>query len=319
MVLFSEGIEKFLNYLQGVKNASPHTLRNYRIDLNAFLRFLAGDEKVQLSHIDKKGIRAFLASLAQKGVAKKSVVRKLSSLRSCFSYLQRSGMIGHNPFEEIESPKLEKKIPSPISYQQLLCFFEKPDLSSYLGLRDRCLMELFYSSGLRLSELVNLNRQDLFDQQVRVMGKGKKQRIVPVTKTAWQWIFSYLEHPLRHIDSEEHQKEKDPQAIFLNRWGKRITTRSIDRLFMQYLKQSGLASRITPHTLRHTIATHWLEKGMDLKTIQTILGHENLATTTIYTQVSPRLKQEVYKRAHPMEKKEGESDKPDSVVEQSFL
>lgn len=319
MVLFSEGVEKFLAYLQGIKNASPHTLRNYRIDLNAFLHFFGEAQDLKLSQIDKKGIRAFLASLTQKGSAKKSIVRKISSLRSCFSYLQRSRLISRNPFEEIESPKLEKKIPSPVSYDQILQFFEKPNLDSYLGFRDRCLMELFYSSGLRLSELVNMNRSDLFDFQIKVMGKGKKERIIPVTKTAWDWLSRYLDHPLRHLDTQEHQAEKDPSAIFLNRWGKRISMRSIDRLFVQYLRQSGLANRITPHTLRHTIATHWLEKGMDLKTIQTILGHENLATTTIYTQVSPRLKQEVYQKAHPLEKKKGESDKPDSVVEQPFL
>ena len=154
-------------------------------------------------------------------------------------------------------------------------------------------MELFYSSGLRLSELIGLNRRD-FDAKnlvLNVFGKGKKQRQAPITETAADWIVRYLNHPER--------EEKDPQAIFLNKWGTRLTPRSVDRNFAGYLKASGLSDRVTPHTIRHTIATHWLENGMDLKTIQMLLGHTSLATTTIYTHVSPKLKRAVYDKTHP--------------------
>jgi integrase/recombinase XerC len=205
--------------------------------------------------------------------------------------------------DEIDSPKLEKKIPSFLSYEQVQRLFEQPDTSHYLGFRDRCIMELFYSSGLRISELVGLDRQN-FDQrnlQLRVRGKGKKERIVPITQTAATWLKDYLNHPQRHQDLEDHQAQVDEKAVFLNKWGQRLTARSVDRKFEGYLKTSGLAGKITPHTIRHTIATHWLEKGMDLKTIQILLGHSSLATTTIYTQVSSRLKREVYQKTHPLE------------------
>jgi integrase/recombinase XerC len=154
-------------------------------------------------------------------------------------------------------------------------------------------MELFYSSGLRLSELVALDRKK-FDPKnllLSVYGKGKKVRQTPITASAAKWIVDYLQHPER--------KEKEPQAIFLNKWGSRLSARSVDRNFAAYLKASGLSDRITPHTIRHTIATHWLEQGMDLKTIQLLLGHSSLATTTIYTHVSPKLKREVYNKTHP--------------------
>ncbi len=157
-----------------------------------------------------------------------------------------------------------------LSYAQVERLFEQPDTSDYLGFRDRCIMELFYSSGLRISELVGLNRQD-FDARnfrLRVIGKGKKERIVPITQTAAKWLKEYLDHPWNRA------REVDEKAIFLNKWGKRLTARSVDRKFEEYLKASGLVGKITPHTIRHTIATHWFEKGMDLKTIQVLLGHQ---------------------------------------------
>ena len=156
-------------------------------------------------------------------------------------------------------------------------------------------MELFYSSGLRLSELVGLNRRD-FDsrnQILTIFGKGKKQRQSPITETAAKWLVDYLNHP------ERGEVEQDKQAVFLNRWGKRLSARSVDRNFAAYLKASGLSERVTPHTIRHTIATHWLENGMNLKTIQLLLGHTSLSTTTIYTHVSPKLKRAVYDKTHP--------------------
>jgi integrase/recombinase XerC len=179
--------------------------------------------------------------------------------------------------------------------------FDQPRTEEYLGFRDRCIMELFYSSGLRVSELVALNRSD-FDPQafvVKLKGKGKKERVIPITKNAAGWISAYLNHPQRHSDEEGHLAQADPQAIFLNRLGTRLTARSVDRKFDLYLAASGLAGHVTPHTIRHTIATHWLENGMDLKTIQILLGHSSLATTTLYTHVSPKLKKEVYDKTHP--------------------
>lgn len=320
---------RFLNHLKAVKNASEHTVRNYAIDLNALKNYLekewlknhkAEDLPSKISHtlsyddrwkgkdnllpletINKKTIRGFLANLSAENNNKRTIVRRLSSLRTFFKYAISQNLIAINPIEDLETPKLEKKIPLSISYEQIRKLLEQPDSSTYLGLRDRAIMELFYSSGLRVSELVALNRHD-FDPQnllIKLKGKGKKERVVPITKNAAEWITAYLTHAERHMDTEGHSAQVDDDAIFLNKHGTRLTTRSVDRNFDRYLKESGLANKITPHTIRHTIATHWLENGMDLKTVQVLLGHSSLATTTIYTQVSTNLKKKVYDAAHP--------------------
>lgn len=296
--------ELFLQYLRVIKNASSHTLRNYRIDLEHVENFLG--KEGSLLNLDKRSVRAFLAYLAEKGASKRTVLRRLSSLRSFFKYAKKEKLIAVNPMEEIETPKMDKPIPHFLSYEQIERFFAQPDIKNYLGFRDRCIMEVFYSSGLRISELIGLNRAD-FDSEnlrLRVRGKGKKERVIPITKSAAEFLCAYLAHPERQFI------EVDTQAIFLNKWGKRLTVRSVDRKFEEHLKASGLAGAITPHTIRHTIATHWLEKGMDLKTIQTLLGHKSLAATTIYTQVSTRLKREVYEKSHPlMQNKNGLKEK----------
>lgn len=278
---------EYLDYLKVIKNASLHTLRNYGIDLDEFTAF--SEEKV----IDRKHIREFLAMLHEAGKSKRTIARKLSSLKSFFKHAFMQKWLDHNPAEELESPKIDKKIPPSLTYDQVEKLFLQPKLDSYLGLRDRTIMELFYSSGLRLSELVSLNKKDVDMPSflIRLKGKGKKERIVPMTQNAASWIARYLESPLR--------LEEDKEALFLNKSGGRLTPRSVDRNFKQYLMASSLSHRITPHTIRHTIATHWLENGMDLKTIQALLGHSSLTTTTIYTQVSTKLKKKVHEIAHP--------------------
>lgn len=331
--MFYEIAYKFLENLKIIKNASEHTIRNYAIDLNSFKTFYEDeilklqnenekppkichilpyskrntlyDSCIDISVIDRKKIREYLAYLTNTKQKKKTIVRRLSSLRSFFKYAASQKFILVNPTEELETPKIEKKVPVSLNYEQVIKLFETPDIQTYLGYRDRAIMELFYSSGLRVSELVALDKEDIdFDNLLlKVKGKGKKERIVPITKHAAEWISSYLKHPERHINTEGHLAEHDPKPIFLNRLGTRLTVRSVDRNFDRYLTESGLASKITPHTIRHTIATHWLENGMDLKTIQTILGHTSLATTTIYTQVSTKLKKKVYDQAHPRARK----------------
>lgn len=299
---------RFLSHLQA-KNASKHTLRNYGVDLGQFKVFLENEKIVlnSLNEVDKRLIRSFLANLHLKSAARRTQLRRLATLRSFFKYLLREKQISHNPLDEIEAPKLEKSLPTSLTYEEVEKLLSQPQLEHLLGFRDRTIMELLYSSGLRISELVGLNRSD-FDAanlRLRVQGKGKKERIVPITKSAAKWMQDYLSHPERDLDGEQHQAEKDHEAIFLNRWGKRLSTRSIDRHFVAYLRASGLSAEITPHTIRHTIATHWLEKGMDLKTIQQLLGHSCLTTTTIYTKVSTRLSRSVYDLSHPRAKEKG--------------
>lgn len=297
-----EEADAFLLYLNGVKNASSHTVRNYRIDIKSLISFLEEKkESLSLEHIDKKKLRAFLSYLYEKKTSRRTIARRLSAIRSFFNYCKKKQLLVDNPLDEFESPKLEKRLPVSLGYPEVQRLFEGPDISTYLGMRDRTIMELFYSSGLRVSELVLLDRKDFIAEELllRLQGKGQKERIVPITKNAAEWIQSYLSKPERYLKREGHLAQKDANAIFLNREGGRITTRSVDRMFCKYLTLSGLSGNITPHTIRHTIATHWLENGMDLKTIQLLLGHASLTTTTIYTHVSTRLKKEVYDLTHP--------------------
>ncbi len=319
---------KFLAYLRSVKNASEHTVRNYTIDINSLKYFIeknilksppeklsekisydsyyeerhiTNDHLLLLSLINRKLLRHFLADLAEQKLGRRSVIRRISSLRTFFKFCLRQNLISRNPALELETPKQEKRIPLSLTYNQIQKIFDQPDTTTYLGFRDRCIIELFYSSGLRVSELVGLNRDD-FDREQMLLtlrGKGKKERLVPVTKNAADWIIAYCEHSKRHKDIDGHLAEIDSKAIFLNRNGTRLSPRSVDRKFDKYLKASGLDGKITPHTIRHTIATHWLENGMDLKSIQTLLGHTSLATTTLYTHVSTKLKKKVYDKTHP--------------------
>lgn len=327
--MFYSAANKFLLYLSTIKNASSHTVRNYSIDLNAFKMFLQKrwhpkadpksfppkpsvnpiaeellshyDALFPLEKIDRKLLRAFLAAQAEKGLKRRSIVRSLSLLRTFFKFCLGNNLLKIDPSEELETLKIEKNLPHSLSYEQVNKLFAQPYTSELLGVRDRTILELFYSSGLRVSELVGLNREDFDNEQMllKIRGKGKKERIVPITRNAARWIATYLAHPERHLDFDGHKAQKDPNAIFLNRLGTRLSTRSVDRLFVKYLKTSGLAGNPTPHTIRHTIATHWLENGMDLKTIQELLGHTSLATTTIYTKVSTDLKKKVYRNTHP--------------------
>ncbi len=304
-----EHIKNFLEYLKNIRHSSSHTLRNYTIDLVDFEIFLSKEE-IGLQHVDRKVIRQYLALLSAKQLKKRSIARKVSSLRSFYKFLMKFSEFKTNPLELIDSMKLPQTVPRALSESELELFFQQPDITTYFGLRDRTLLELLYSSALRISELVQLNREDIDykNRLIEVLGKGNKKRIVPVTENGLNWLKKYLESPERFLQTSDHDCERDKKAIFLNRFGKRISVRSVDRLFQAYLLASGLASKVTPHVIRHSIATHWLEKGMNLKIIQEILGHESLATTQIYTKVSKGYKQEGYARAHPLMKKERESD-----------
>lgn len=296
---FLEGVSKFIEYLKIIKNVSEHTLRSYNMDLKFFYSELSRKQcSLGMEEVKKHDIRDFLNTLYIKKEKVTTISRRLSTLRSFYKFALKNEWVTENPLLEIHSPKGEKKLPITLKYSQIENLFQQPDLTSYLGFRDRAIMELFYSSGLRLSELVSLDRGDLnFSQlMVKVKGKGKKQRVIPITQTAKKWSLEYLNHPLRGVDTKEHKAEKDTEAVFLNKWGGRISPRSIDRNFNKYLLMSNLSSKVTPHKIRHTIATHWLENGMDLKTIQQLLGHEVLSTTTIYTHVSTKLKKEVYEK-----------------------
>jgi len=296
--MIDEVADRFLSHLKTMRGVSEHTIRNYHSDLQRFFQTMNIDS---INEVTRSQLRIFIMQERERGQSKRTVARRVSALRTFFRYCVREKYISNNPMEDIEGPKLDRSVPHSLTYEQVSLFLSLPDVAAYLGLRDRAMMELFYSSGLRLSELVGLNKRDLdLDEMLmRILGKGNKERVIPITENAAQWLQKYLVHPERMKKTSEHNAESDPQAVFLNRFGQRISTRSIDRLFSSYFKRSGFAGTITPHVIRHTIATHWLEQGMDLKTIQLLLGHASMATTTIYTEVSPELKKQAVLQHHP--------------------
>jgi integrase/recombinase XerC len=289
-------VESFLDYLENVKGSSEHTIRNYSRDLYAFHNFLDG--RASTASL----IREFLATLYNDGKKKSTIARATSAIRSFFTFLLREKKIKENPAITLQTPKNVRKIPVILDIEEIKQFMDGVDVSTYLGMRDRLIVEMFYSSGIRLSELVGLDRAHFYEGEslIKVLGKGKKERVVPITTRCKKMLSDYLAHKKRFTACEKHLPEFDPEAIFLNRFGERISPRSVDRLFSEYQKKIGLTKKITPHTLRHSIATHLLEKGMDLRSIQEILGHTTISTTTIYTQVSKELKKRVYQEFHPL-------------------
>lgn len=286
-------VEGFLKFLESEKNASEHTLKNYHIDLREFAATLDGRSVESSSYLD---IRSFLAYLKQKGYSKSSIARKLACIRSFFKYLARENILKTNPAADISTPKREKRLPKFLDPDETIRLLEAPPKDTWEGLRDRALLETLYGSGLRVSELVGLNKDDIdfFSGLVRVRGKGKKERIVPVGQIAVKTIQGYLEKKPPKIKEAGLKK-----PVFMNRLGSRLTDRSVRRMVIKYTRQAGISKTISPHTLRHSFATHMLDRGADLRSVQELLGHENLSTTQIYTHVTTKRLKEAYDAAHP--------------------
>ena len=288
-------LKQFLVYLEGARDASPHTLRNYGADLREFFSFLNGKS---LDQVDTLVIRSFLAHLKSRNHSKATLSRKLSSLRSFFKYLARENHLRSNPVLGISTPKREKKLPQFLDLSEVTHLLEAPTGTTWEGKRDRSILETLYSSGIRVSELVGLNRgdADLLSSLLKIRGKGKKERIVPVGEKAIQALRDYLESLPASLRKKSEGQET---PVFLNRSGSRLTDRSVRRLIVKYARRVSLKEGISPHTLRHTFATHLLDRGADLRSVQELLGHANLSTTQIYTHVTTRRLQEAYSQAHP--------------------
>ena len=286
-------VDAFLNFLSTEKNASPHTIKNYAVDLREFFQFLEGRDCLQVTYAD---IRSFLAWLKNRNYSKSSISRKLACLRSFFKYLARENIVQVNPAAGIATPKRDKKLPHFLDPDEVVRLLEAPSRDTWEEKRDRSILETLYSSGLRVSELVGLNQEDVdvFGGLVRVRGKGKKERIVPLGQMALKALKSYLEQrPAR----EKGMPVKVP--LYLNRSGGRLTDRSVRRMIIKYARRIALAKEVSPHTLRHSFATHMLDRGADLRSVQELLGHENLSTTQIYTHVTTKRLKEAYDAAHP--------------------
>lgn len=293
MSFLKQEIEQFAAYLETERNVSPHTLSAYRSDLAQLLVFVYREkgESISAGEIDYILLRRYLAGLS-KNTKKSSIGRKLAAIRSFFRFLLRRGLIEKNPAELIATPKKEQKLPFHLDIDQVTTLMEAPEDHEKYALRDRAILELLYSSGLRVSELTGLNisELDLFGGVVRVNGKGGKERIVPVGSFAVEALQSYLEGR----DTSDFNG-----ALFLNTRGGRINRRSVARVIDRYAMQIAAFKQISPHTLRHTFATHLLEGGADLRAIQDMLGHASLSTTQKYTHVSIDRLMDVYDKAHP--------------------
>ncbi|MGA1367426.1 MAG: tyrosine recombinase XerC [Blastocatellia bacterium] len=301
-------IDLFLHHLKYERNASPHTLRNYESDLLQFYDFLAppdpegGRRSVPLEQIDHLTIREYMASLYDKKKKKSSIHRKVASLRTFFRFLCREGQLEVNPANLVSSPRVERHLPSYLTIEQMIRLIETAETETVLGKRDRAMLELLYASGLRVSELVGLNLADVdfSNQSVRVKGKGRKVRVVPFGDHARVALQGYLGvRGQLLLEAQVDSVPFDPHALFLNYQGTRITTRSVARMIDKYCRQCVDLQRISPHSLRHSFATHLLDAGADLRAIQELLGHARLSTTQQYTHVSMDKLMEIYDRTHP--------------------
>lgn len=290
----NRNITRFLVYLEGEKNASEHTTKNYKIDLREFFAFLKDKEVYSIDYLD---IRRFLSHLREKQYSKSSVSRKLACLRSFFKFLARENIIPSNPAASISTPKKDKKLPLFLELEEVEKLLEAPAGTSNSDKRDRAILETLYGSGIRVSELMGLNCDDIdfFSGLIKVKGKGKKERIVPIGSKAVSALQGYLK--IRSVFTKKNKTGE--KAFFLNKNGTRLTDRSVRRVMEKHAKNIALNKDISPHTLRHSFATHLLDRGADLRSVQELLGHVNLSTTQIYTHVSTKKLKEAYEEAHP--------------------
>jgi integrase/recombinase XerC len=308
-------LDEFLAFLRLNRNASAHTVEAYQRDLSQFLGFAGGHlgknvAKLKPDDLALPTIRAFMADLHRHGQSRASVARKLSALRTFGRFLRREGWIDDDPAALAASPKREHKVPAHLSVDEMTRLLEVPDVSEPLGRRDRAILELFYASGLRLSELVGLNLEDvdLSRRIVRVLGKGGKERIVPFNTSAqkalrtWYGDRALLTSAQSRITARRSRAATDP--VFVNARGTRLTGRSVQRLVARHVTSCSTRFGISPHALRHSFATHLLQRGADLRAIQELLGHVQLSTTQRYTHVNAAQLLDVYRKAHPRARRE---------------
>ncbi|MGD9110096.1 MAG: tyrosine recombinase XerC [Phycisphaerales bacterium] len=324
-------VQDFLSYLKFEKHFSEHTAKCYGADLTQFGEFLTSKQSTDggdalghaghvdtavavqakpkldqiLLNIDVNTVRAYLALLNEQQYSKSTIARKLATLRSFYKFLVKRGMITSNPVTAVRTPKQEKKLPKFLEYEQVKRLLDTPPINNWLGARDRAILEVLYSTGIRVSELVGLNMDDIdfLGEVVHVRGKGKKERITPISSTALQVIQHYLEFRNKRA---QNNPNFDPKVLFVNKHGKRLSTRSVRRKMDKYLKMAGLDPSISPHTLRHSFATHMLNNGADLRSVQELLGHQSLSTTQIYTHLTTKKLKDVYEAAHPRESEDNQ-------------
>jgi len=287
-------IEDFTAYLINYRNLSKFTVRNYKNDLNNFKDFINLDKNILLENIDKSLIREYVHYLNTQSYERSSINRKLSVLRSFFNYVSSNSDFDELTISMISKSKMEKKLPSIISSEQTQRLLSSIDVTNISGVRDRALIETLYTTGMRVSEISSLNIDDIIDKnKIKLLGKGSKLRVVFMSDAARDWIDQYVKLCSKKFKNSQNN------ALFLNRFGTRLSVRSIQNLVKKYGYKSGIGISLHPHLLRHTFATHMLSNGADLRTVQTLLGHSKVSTTQIYTQVANNDMKRSYFNSHP--------------------
>jgi integrase/recombinase XerC len=295
-----QAVADFLRHLSLERNASAHTIKSYREDLTQAVQYLQqASERAAVAprDVSPRQVRAYLAWLHEQQYARTTIARRLAALRSLFRFLCRQGTIASNPADALRGPRLERKLPHFMTEPDLQRLLAAPPPDDPLGLRDRAILETLYSAGLRVAELSGLNVEDIDCDAglATIRGKGKRERLAILGKPALQALLRWLEARQALLAD----RQSSATAVFLNRRGSRLTVRSVGRLTQKYLAQAGLDPRTSPHTLRHSFATHLLDHGADIRSVQELLGHQSLTTTQVYTHVSTRRLQDSYRRAHP--------------------
>lgn len=292
----SQLLDDYLHYLKAERGLSDNTIASYGLDLQHFILYLQQNQLESLAKINKQVILDYLGQLTKEGKANASIIRCVTSLRKFFQFLRQEQLIENNPMTLIETPKSEKHLPEVLSVEEVERLLVTPDTSQTLGLRNRAILELMYATGLRVSEVINLKLEDLHLDVgiIRAMGKGKKERIIPIGDQAIKWISAYLDNSRPILC-----KNKRSPYLFVNFHGERLTRQGIWKNLKNEVKKAGIKKNVTPHTLRHSFATHILENGADLRIVQELLGHADISTTQLYTHISKKRLSKIYNQAHP--------------------
>jgi integrase/recombinase XerC len=289
---------RFLRYLEVHKSFSPETLRAYRNDLDHFMAFIGEEDRIAEGGVDIPLLRRYLADLTDTGLSRRTIARRLACLRTFYRWLMREGIVDRSPAALLRSPRPERRLPEILDESEVGALVAAPPKMGFRGTRDRAILECLYGGGLRVSELVNLDPPDLSEHEGVALvrgGKGRKDRVAPLGRCALEALCTYGIERRRRLEA----LGRESAALFLNKNGRRLNARSVRRLLLHWTARAGIAKPVTPHTLRHSFATHLLDRGADLRAVQELLGHANIATTQIYTHVSTQRMKDVYDRAHP--------------------
>lgn len=293
-----EALAEYIIYLKIERGLSANTVTSYKRDIEKYLTFLTEKKITQLDEVSRFEILDFLQTLRQAGAADNSIIRMVSSLRKFHQYLKRESIVSDDPMQLIDTPKKASTLPKAISPQAVEQLLEAPDTTTPLGVRDRTILELMYATGLRISELVNLKLSDMHLTMgfIQTMGKGEKERIIPLGEIASQWLDHYLDGARVYL---QDQSVETSEYVFLNSRGKGLSRQGVWKKVKQLALEAGIDQNVTPHTLRHSFATHLLENGADLRMVQELLGHADISTTQIYTHITKTRLKQVYSDYHP--------------------